>query len=70
MYFKTLTNLVDPSEDPFEVVGYIPSTFLVRELLDNVFGENINGIDAIARILMRIQTMIVIVQRKRRNEYQ
>ena len=36
-----------PLQDPLTVVGYIPSIFIVHELLENVFSEGVSGIDAV-----------------------
>ena len=36
-----------PVQDPLTVVGYIPSIFIVHELLDNIFAKDISGIDAV-----------------------
>lgn len=36
-----------PLQDPLTVVGYVPSIFVVDQLLDNVFAKDIRGIDAI-----------------------
>jgi hypothetical protein len=36
-----------PTNDPLSVVGYIPSVYVVHDLLDNVFAKDISGIDAV-----------------------
>ena len=36
-----------PLQDPLTVVGYIPSIFIVHELLENVFAEGVSGVDAV-----------------------
>jgi hypothetical protein len=36
-----------PTNDPLSVVGYIPSVYVVHDLLDNVFAKDVSGIDAV-----------------------